>query len=124
MIPGARLAGRAMLGSAFGPAGFIAPSVAKWGGRAAIVGKRARGVTMARHAAAVQRGSRVANNRAVGWMARHPVATTAIAAGPGYGLIAPQRNASQRNQNDWYLRRMRRSQQSSMVGRSIGGMTM
>lgn len=77
---------------------------------------------------AAQGGAAIRGSRPARWMGRHKVATGLIAAGPGYGMVSsyrnlPGRRRSTRNQNDWYLNRVRSGQSSGFVARSIGGMT-
>lgn len=105
-IPGRKIASKMMNGR-----GIMVP---------VDLSRKASKFTTAKHAAAVAKGVRGVNNKPVGWMARHPVATGAMLLGPGYGLAAPQKNASQRNQNDMYLHKVRQSQRA----RSMGGMTL
>lgn len=63
--------------------------------------------------------------------AKRPISSAALVGVAGIGVAGNfhNSNASKRNQNDWYLKRVRRHQQSSALtglapmARSIGGMT-
>lgn len=81
-------------------------------------------------AGAKKLGSRkaIAASRGGQFVKRHPYGTAALAMGPGYGMVSFSRNRpgaqrSRRNQNDYYLRRVRSGQQSNLLARSMGGMT-